>query len=235
MHGGAVQGGPHDRGRTQERAPQAAKSSYNGMEELMGRVAQYLFNTLIGALLMAGQYYCYAAIRPRLKNKLALVSLWVLSLLSLLVVWLNSEGIFWQPATSLSRGVSYGAATWVVGCAGVALISLAAGLLRKKVARGPSPRRGASRREFLSSAARATAVLAPFGLAGYGTLLVRSNFQLRESSFPVAMLPPDLDGLRIALLSDIHFGPYPSLPELDRVIAMANETRPQLTLVTGDL
>ncbi len=201
----------------------------------MGRVAQYLFNTFIAALLVAGQYYCYTVIQSRLEKKLARVGVGVLILASLVVVWLNSEGILWQPATPLSRAVSYAAAIWVVGSAGVALIFLTASLAPKKAVRQFSAPLGASRREFLASAARATAVLAPFGLAGYGTLLVRSNFELRESSFPVAMLPPDLDGLRIALLSDIHFGPYLSLPELDRVIAMANETRPNLTLITGDL
>src|SRR5262245_16246042 len=129
----------------------------------MGRAAQFLFNTLIAALLIAGQYYCYTAIQSRVKKSSARVRLLALMLVSLVVVWLNSEGIFWQPATPLSRGVSYAAATWVVGCAGVALIFLAARLLRKKAARQPSARLGASRREFLSSAARATAVLAPFG------------------------------------------------------------------------
>jgi len=78
-------------------------------------------------------------------------------------------------------------------------------------------------------------VAVPFGLAGYGTLIVRSNFQLRDIDFPVPNLPTDLEGVKLALLSDIHFGPYLSVPELDRVIAMANETRPHVTLVTGDM
>ncbi len=201
----------------------------------MGRTAQYLFNAFIAALLIAGQYYIYTAFRSRVQAKLARIAGAVLMVASLVVVWLNGEGIFWQPATSLSRGVSYGAAIWVVGCAGAAVIFLFAALVRKKAVRRTAGPLGPSRREFLSSAARATALLTPFGLAGYGTLLVRSNFTLRESSFPVAALPPELHGLRIALLSDIHFGPYLSLPELDRVIAMANETRPHLTLITGDL
>jgi predicted MPP superfamily phosphohydrolase len=51
----------------------------------------------------------------------------------------------------------------------------------------------------------------------------------------VAKLPPDLQGLRIAHLSDIHLSPFLSESELARVVDMANEFRAHLTAVTGDL
>jgi predicted MPP superfamily phosphohydrolase len=71
-------------------------------------------------------------------------------------------------------------------------------------------------------------------VAGCGALLVRRNFTLHEVDFPTRRLPPALAGLRVALLSDIHFGPYLNGKELDHVVAMANETRPHVTVVTGD-
>jgi hypothetical protein len=48
-------------------------------------------------------------------------------------------------------------------------------------------------------------------------------------------LPKDLAGLRLALLSDIHLGAFLSEAEVGRAVAMANELRPHLTVVTGDL
>ncbi|MGB9605203.1 MAG: metallophosphoesterase, partial [Bryobacteraceae bacterium] len=52
---------------------------------------------------------------------------------------------------------------------------------------------------------------------------------------PVTGLPDDLEGLRIAQLTDIHLGPFLSERELARAVAMANEFRPHLAVVTGDL
>jgi hypothetical protein len=48
-------------------------------------------------------------------------------------------------------------------------------------------------------------------------------------------LPKELDGLRIAQLTDIHLSPFLSERDLARAVDMANETRPHLALVTGDL
>jgi predicted MPP superfamily phosphohydrolase len=48
-------------------------------------------------------------------------------------------------------------------------------------------------------------------------------------------LPRDLDGLRIAQLTDIHYGPFFGKRQLEYAVAMANETRPHIAVVTGDL
>jgi predicted MPP superfamily phosphohydrolase len=52
---------------------------------------------------------------------------------------------------------------------------------------------------------------------------------------PIPGLPRDLDGLRITQLSDIHFGPFLDRAQLRRAVAMANETRPHIIALTGDL
>src|SRR6202043_2421499 len=56
-----------------------------------------------------------------------------------------------------------------------------------------------------------------------------------EIDLPVPNLPKDLQGLRIAQISDIHLSPFLSEKEFARAIDMANESKPHLTLVTGDL
>lgn len=91
-----------------------------------------------------------------------------------------------------------------------------------------------ARRRFLG-AVRWALLGAPTVAVGYGTFVQRHRLRVRQQKIPVAGLPEDLDGLRIAQLTDIHLSPFLSVRELDQAVAMANETRPHLTLVTGDL
>jgi predicted MPP superfamily phosphohydrolase len=91
-----------------------------------------------------------------------------------------------------------------------------------------------SRRAILNAAGTA-AVLAPFAITAFGSLVERTNFGVREVDLPFKDLPPDLDGLRIAQISDIHLSLFLSENEFARVIDAANELRPNLILITGDL
>ena len=52
---------------------------------------------------------------------------------------------------------------------------------------------------------------------------------------PSRTLPKDLDGLRIVQITDIHLSPFLSEREFAAAIDMANETRANIALVTGDL
>ena len=90
------------------------------------------------------------------------------------------------------------------------------------------------RRQAIRTAA-AVAISAPAVLAGYGAFVERTRYQVQEVDFPIPDLHPDLDGVRIAQISDLHVSPFLSVREAGRVVDIANELRPQLTLVTGDL
>jgi uncharacterized protein len=127
---------------------------------------------------------------------------------------------------------------WTFGLFGsycIGLVSHLAGWLRQKPD-GPTQAgsRTVSRREVVSGLAKA-AIGAPFAVAAYGTFIGRKQFELREVELSFPDLPPSLDGLRIAQITDIHAGPYLGLKDVERVVAMANETRPHLAVVTGDL
>ena len=89
------------------------------------------------------------------------------------------------------------------------------------------------RRRFVQGAT-AFAGAIPFGLGAYGFLIGRHAYRVHEVDLPLAALPRELDGLRIAQLSDIHIGSYMSAPEVRRAVAMANELNPDLSIVTGD-
>jgi predicted MPP superfamily phosphohydrolase len=92
----------------------------------------------------------------------------------------------------------------------------------------------ASRRRMLKAAGVA-AIAAPAAVVGYGGIIERENYQIREVDLPVPGLHPDLQGLRIAQISDLHVSPYLSVRQAGRVVDMTNQLRPNLTLVTGDL
>jgi uncharacterized protein len=60
--------------------------------------------------------------------------------------------------------------------------------------------------------------------------------RLRTLDVPLDGLPPELDGLRIAHLSDFHLGP-PSrgVHAVERAVDWTAERRPDLAVITGDL
>src|SRR5262245_25043725 len=90
-------------------------------------------------------------------------------------------------------------------------------------------------RRKLMNAAGNTLAAAPFAVAGFGLLVQRTDFQTREVEIPITNLPPDLRGLRILQLTDIHLGPYLDERDLERVIDESRNLRPHLAVVTGDL
>jgi hypothetical protein len=91
-----------------------------------------------------------------------------------------------------------------------------------------------SRRRFIrTSLASLTAV--PAAAVGYGTFIERSRLQLEEVDLPVPGLPQGLHGLRIAQISDIHLGEFFERRQLDTAVALLNEGKPHLAVVTGDM
>jgi len=91
------------------------------------------------------------------------------------------------------------------------------------------------RRRRLLAAGRAAMFAAPVVWAGFGILVERTRFRVKEVNVLIPGLPKDLDGLRLAQITDIHMSPFLSPRDLDRAVDMANETRPHVALVTGDL
>ena len=60
--------------------------------------------------------------------------------------------------------------------------------------------------------------------------------RLRTLEVPLEGLPPELDGVRIAHLSDFHLGlPSRGLHAIRRAVAWVRERRPDLVCITGDL
>lgn len=127
-----------------------------------------------------------------------------------------------------------------LGAVGVAYLVIATSVLvlqtlmqwAKRVV--TSPDLDPSRRRLLDMAGLAL-VTSPIAVLGYGTLVQRTNFQVREVDVPVPDLAPGLEGLRLLQLSDIHMSVFLSEAEFARVVDAANGLRPHVALVTGDL
>ena len=72
-------------------------------------------------------------------------------------------------------------------------------------------------------------------VSGYGILVRRRWFVVREVDIPVKGLDPVFDGYRIAQLSDLHIGTMTPQSWGERWARAANRHAPDLAVVTGDL
>jgi predicted MPP superfamily phosphohydrolase len=97
-----------------------------------------------------------------------------------------------------------------------------------------APKFDPSRRKLLGLASGA-AVAAPVLAGGYGTFIERGAISACPADLKIKGLPADLDGLRLSQLTDIHLGPFLGVKELRRAVGIANEFRPHMAVVTGDL
>lgn len=90
-------------------------------------------------------------------------------------------------------------------------------------------------RRRLLNAVGGVLVASPAMTIGYGALVGRTEFEVREVDVPVPGLPEDLVDLRLLHLSDIHLSAFLSEQEFARVVDASNTTRPHIAVVTGDM
>src|SRR5579872_5919270 len=206
------------------------------MEEVQDRLLRALPDFLVLVVSLLGQTVGWVwllgwrAAGAGRKTKLVMVAAGVLSLASAVFAFLLRFDRFarhfplWWPSWGRGLAITWALLSlcWLVGYPVLWIGS--------RMHRGHSP----ARRLFFKTAC--TAVLAvPPAVVGYGVFIERHQLLLREQKLEFPDLPPDLDGLRLVQLSDIHLSPFLSLDELRRAVDMANETRAHLALVTGDL
>jgi len=91
-----------------------------------------------------------------------------------------------------------------------------------------------SRRTFFRTAS-VVAGAAPFLGVMYGFAAERLRYELRRVEIPLNNLPPELDGMQIVQISDIHLSAYMTRESVRRAVDMANEVGADLAVVTGDL
>jgi uncharacterized protein len=109
-------------------------------------------------------------------------------------------------------------------------------VVRRLVRRCRSPRleiESPARRDLLTTAANVCAA-APFVAGSYGLLYGRLNLETVQQTIHLPRLPRAFDGFRICQLSDIHIGPFMPAGEIQKYVAIANEQKPHLIVLTGD-
>jgi hypothetical protein len=91
-----------------------------------------------------------------------------------------------------------------------------------------------SRREFLGAAASLAPPLFTIGLTS-ATLARLDNLRVRRFTLAIPTLPPALDGITLAHLTDLHLGRLTCGRMIREMVNKANALRPDLVFWTGDL
>ncbi|HUB66766.1 MAG TPA: metallophosphoesterase [Candidatus Methylacidiphilales bacterium] len=117
----------------------------------------------------------------------------------------------------------------------IALVALALRLFGP-VAREEKPAMpaGLSRRKFIRLVAVGAAPSAALGMGVHGSL-TSHDLRAREFRVPVAGLPPELEGFKIAHISDLHSGIFCGPARLRIIREMSNDLKADLVAITGDI
>lgn len=69
----------------------------------------------------------------------------------------------------------------------------------------------------------------------YGNRIERMNIVDRRFEIPIKKLPAELEGFRIAQISDVHLGAYFSLERLEQMLERIAAAQPDILVITGDI
>lgn len=92
-----------------------------------------------------------------------------------------------------------------------------------------------NRRVFLARASAVAAGAASVGLVGVGMSSALGPPELLRVPVRLRRLDRAFNGFRIAVVSDIHLGPLAGRTHTERIVAMINQTEPDLVAIVGDL
>jgi predicted MPP superfamily phosphohydrolase len=90
-----------------------------------------------------------------------------------------------------------------------------------------------SRRQFLGGLA-ATPLVAVSGVSAYARLVEPYNYWVSETDVFIRNLPERFENFRITQLTDIHHSRILGLDEVRGVVALAQQTKPDMFVLTGD-
>jgi uncharacterized protein len=92
-----------------------------------------------------------------------------------------------------------------------------------------------SRRQAIARGAAIVAGLTAAGTTGYGMRTALGPPRLQRVQMPLAKLPRSMDGLRLAIVSDIHLGPLARTHHVGRIVDLINSVTADIVCVVGDL
>lgn len=92
-----------------------------------------------------------------------------------------------------------------------------------------------ARRKFLTNYLNVGVLGVTGTLIGYGMYQALRKPDLVEVDVPIKNLPDDLDGFRIAQITDIHVSHTIKRGFVQRIVDIVNDLRPDMIVLTGDL
>ncbi|MBE9550643.1 MAG: metallophosphoesterase [Proteobacteria bacterium] len=95
------------------------------------------------------------------------------------------------------------------------------------------PRFHRSKRDFVGNTARTLAGTS-LAVLGYSTYYENKTPEISRVVLPYRGLHPDLCGLRVVHITDIHAGPWISFETIANVVSRVNALKPDLIALTGD-
>ncbi len=69
----------------------------------------------------------------------------------------------------------------------------------------------------------------------YGNRIEKNSDVENFYDVPIKNLPPELEGFRVAQISDLHLGAYFSLERLENLLQRVADSKPDLLAITGDI
>ena len=90
-----------------------------------------------------------------------------------------------------------------------------------------------TRRQFLTGLA-ATPLVALSATAAYARLIEPYNYLISETNIFIHNLPGRFEGFRITQITDVHHSRILGIAEVQRVVEVAQQTKPDLIALTGD-
>jgi hypothetical protein len=167
-----------------------------------------------------------------------LQGLWVAAALVVLAAGLDLLGVRVIPCQALRPWGRTVARLWlIVSCIGVLGVTVVGTIewLSRPVTAVLPPAQQARVEPARRAAFRYAAYLAgglPLLVTAYGATAGRRRYGLVTVDVPMANLPPNLGGLRIAHHSDLHLGDFMPRAAIRRAIDLANTAQPDLVVVT---
>ncbi|KFA89266.1 metallophosphoesterase [Archangium violaceum] len=201
----------------------------------------FSFSIFIATGALLGHLYLYRRLVRDTVRSRALRLLAVAVLLSMTLLLLFRRKLLDALPVEFADALSVASYTWM----GVALLLVIALLVldlgrwlvvlgQRLRAPAPSPV-DEERRRFLAQAVAGGAAVTGGGLAAYGSWRAFAPPMVTEVVLKVPKLPKALEGLSIVQLTDIHVGPFIQRRFMDELVRQANDLRPDLFAITGDL
>jgi predicted MPP superfamily phosphohydrolase len=208
----------------------------SGRVRRAGAVVAVLLGLLVPATLVGSR-----ALPPPAARFLAWPGyLWVGLMFYLLLGLLLTEPVrlvFTLLGRARRRRVSVAAAAGTAGAADRAAAGSPSGVPPSTTTPGGGGtwRHTIPRRVVLARATAAMVGAAAGGVVGYGARTALGPPRITALDVPLRRLPAGLDGLRIAVVSDLHLGPLLGRWHTERVVRMINELGPDVVAIVGDL